>query len=184
MTVSLELDRAARARGIASRFVPTGQTGIAIAGWGIGVDAVVADFIAGAAEQLVVEGRARGGDLLFVEGQGSLSHPAYSGVTLGLMHGSAPHGYVLCHQAGATEVEGFPGHPLLPLPELVELHERISLPARPARVAGVALNTRDLSDDAARAAIARAEVETGLVADDPVRFGADRLLDAVLASLD
>ena len=184
MTVSLELDRAARARGIASRFVPTGQTGIAIAGWGIGVDAVVADFIAGAAEQLVVEGRARGGDLLFVEGQGSLSHPAYSGVTLGLMHGSAPHGYVLCHQAGATEVVGFPGHPLLPLPELVELHERISLPARPARVAGVALNTRDLSDDAARAAIARAEVETGLVADDPVRFGADRLLDAVLASLD
>jgi uncharacterized NAD-dependent epimerase/dehydratase family protein len=184
MTVSLELDRAARARGIASRFVPTGQTGIAIAGWGIGVDAVVADFIAGAAEQLVVEGRARGGDLLFVEGQGSLSHPAYSGVTLGLMHGSAPHGSVLCHQAGATEVEGFPGHPLLPLPELVELHERISLPARPARVAGVALNTRDLSDDAARAAIARAEVETGLVADDPVRFGADRLLDAVLASLD
>ena len=184
MTVSLELDRAARARGIASRFVPTGQTGIAIAGWGIGVDAVVADFIAGAAEQLVVEGRARGGDVLFVEGQGSLSHPAYSGVTLGLMHGSAPHAYVLCHQAGATEVEGFPGHPLLPLPELVELHERISLPARPARVAAVALNTRDLSDDAARAAIARAEVETGLVADDPVRFGADRLLDAVLASLD
>jgi uncharacterized NAD-dependent epimerase/dehydratase family protein len=184
MTVSLELDRAARARGIASRFVPTGQTGIAIAGWGIGVDAVVADFIAGAAEQLVVEGRARGGDVLFVEGQGSLSHPAYSGVTLGLMHGSAPHAYVLCHQAGATEVEGFPGHPLLPLSELVELHERISLPARPARVAAVALNTRDLSEDAARAAIARAEVETGLVADDPVRFGADRLLDAVLASLD
>jgi uncharacterized NAD-dependent epimerase/dehydratase family protein len=184
MTVSLELDRAARARGIASRFVPTGQTGIAIAGWGIGVDAVVADFIAGATEQLVVEGRARGGDVLFVEGQGSLSHPAYSGVTLGLMHGSAPHAYVLCHQAGATEVEGFPGHPLLPLSELVELHERISLPARPARVAAVALNTRDLSEDAARAAIARAEVETGLVADDPVRFGADRLLDAVLASLD
>ena len=184
MTVSLELDRAARARGIASRFVPTGQTGIAIAGWGIGVDAVVADFIAGAAEQLVVEGRARGGDVLFVEGQGSLSHPAYSGVTLGLLHGSAPHAYVLCHQAGATEVEGFPGHPLLPLPELVELHERISLPARPARVAAVALNTRDLSDDAARAATARAEVETGLVADDPVRFGADRLLDAVLAALD
>jgi uncharacterized NAD-dependent epimerase/dehydratase family protein len=184
MTVSLELDRTARARGIASRFVPTGQTGIAIAGWGIGIDAVVADFIAGATEQLVVEGRARGGDVLLVEGQGSLSHPAYSGVTLGLMHGSAPHAYVLCHQAGATEVEGFPGHPLLPLPELVELHERISLPARPARVAAVALNTRDLSDDAARAAIARAEVETGLVADDPVRFGADRLLDAVLASLD
>ena len=83
MTVSLELDREARGRGIASRFVPTGQTGIAIAGWGISVDAVVADFIAGAAERLVVEGSERGGELLLVEGQGSISHPAYSGVTLG-----------------------------------------------------------------------------------------------------
>jgi uncharacterized NAD-dependent epimerase/dehydratase family protein len=184
MTVSLELDRAARARRIASRFVPTGQTGIAIAGWGLAVDAVVADFIAGAAERLVVEGRERGGDLLMVEGQGSLSHPAYSGVTLGLIHGSAPHAYVLCHQAGSTEIEGFPGHPLLPLPELVELHERISLPARPARVAAVALNTRTLEEGPAREAVAAAEAETGLVADDPVRFGADRLLDAVLRSLD
>ena len=184
MTVSLELDRTARARGLRSRFVPTGQTGIAIAGWGIAVDAVVSDFIAGAAEQLVVEGHERGGELLFVEGQGAVTHPAYSGVTLGLIHGSAPHAFVLCHQAGTTEVDGYPGHPLLPLPELVELHEWISLPARKARVAAVALNTRGLADDAARAAVARAEAETGLAADDPVRFGADRILDAVLASLD
>jgi len=184
MTVSLELDRAAKTRGLASRFVPTGQTGIAIAGWGIAVDAVVSDFIAGAAERLVVEGHDRGGELLFVEGQGAVTHPAYSGVTLGLIHGSAPHAFVLCHQAGTTEVDGYPGHPLPPLPELVELHEWISLPARKARVAAIALNTRDLSDDAARATIARAEAETGLTADDPVRFGADRMLDAVLASLD
>ncbi|MGH3072406.1 MAG: DUF1611 domain-containing protein [Gaiellaceae bacterium] len=184
MTVSLELDRAAKARGIESRFVPTGQTGIAIAGWGIAVDAVVSDFIAGAAEQLLVEGYQRGGELLFVEGQGAVTHPAYSGVTLGLIHGSAPHAFVLCHQAGSTEVDGYPGHPLLPLPELVELHEWISLPARRARVAAIALNTRALDgDDAARAAIARAEAETGLTADDPVRFGADRILDAVLATL-
>ena len=130
MTVSLELDRAARARGLASEFVPTGQTGIAIAGWGIAVDAVVSDFLAGAAEQLVVEGRRRGGELLFVEGQGSLVHPAYSGVTLGLFHGSVPHTLVLCHRAGATEIEGSPGHPIPPLAELVELHERASLPRR------------------------------------------------------
>lgn len=183
MTVSLELDRAARARGIESRFVPTGQTGIAIAGWGIAVDAVISDFIAGAAERLVVEGYERGGALLQVEGQGAVTHPAYSGVTLGLIHGSAPHLFVLCHMAGETEVEGYPGHPLLSLPELVDLHERISLPARKARVAAVALNTRLLDDDeAARAAIADAEAETGLVADDPVRFGAERLLDAVLAA--
>ena len=183
MTVSLELDRAARARGLASRFVPTGQTGIAIAGWGIAVDAVVSDFIAGAAEQLLVQGYERGGELLFVEGQGAVTHPAYSGVTLGLIHGSAPHAFVLCHKSGTTEVDGYPGHPLLPLPELVELHEWISLPARKARVATIALNTRDLSEDAARAAIARAEAETGLPADDPVRFGAERILDAVVASL-
>jgi uncharacterized NAD-dependent epimerase/dehydratase family protein len=183
MTVSLELDRAARARGLASRFVPTGQTGIAIAGWGISVDAVVADFLAGAAEQLIVEGHERGGELLFVEGQGAVTHPAYSGVTLGLIHGSAPHAFVLCHQAGETEVDGYPGHPLLPLAELVALHERISLPARKAKVAAVALNTRTLDEEGARAAIAAAEAETGLPADDPVRFGADRVLDAVLSAL-
>jgi uncharacterized NAD-dependent epimerase/dehydratase family protein len=181
MTVSLELDREARARGIASEFVPTGQTGIAIAGWGISVDAVVADFLAGSAECLVVEGSRRGGRLLLVEGQGSLTHPAYSGVTLGLVHGSAPHAYVLCHLAGSTEVEGYEGYPLLSLAELVELHERISLTKRPARVACVALNTRHLDDDAAHAAVEEAEAETGLVADDPVRFGAARLLDAVLS---
>src|SRR5207248_6826222 len=92
MTVSLELDAELRRRGVASAFVPTGQTGIAIAGWGISVDAVVADFIAGAAERLVVEAVERGGtEIRIVEGQGSLVHPAYSGVTLGLLHGSAPH---------------------------------------------------------------------------------------------
>ena len=183
MTVSLELEREARSRGLAAEFVPTGQTGIAIAGWGIAVDAVVSDFLAGAAEQLVVEGHERGGELLLVEGQGSLIHPAYSGVTLGLVHGSAPHAFVLCHLAGQTEVEGYPGHPILPLPDLVELHERIALPARPARVAAVALNTRQLDDGQARDAIDAAEAETGLVADDPVRFGPSRLLDAVLAGL-
>ncbi len=184
MTVSLELDRAAQARGIASEFVPTGQTGIAIAGWGISVDAVVADFIAGASERLVVEGAERGGRLLWVEGQGSLIHPAYSGVTLGLVHGSAPHAFVLCHQAGATEIEGYPGATLPPLRDLVELHETISLQQRKARVLCVAVNTRFVgSDDGARAAIDAVSAETGLPADDPVRFGADRLLDAVLDGL-
>ena len=184
MTVSLELDLEARRRGIRSRFVPTGQTGIAIAGWGISVDAVVADFVAGAAERLVVEGHARGGELLWVEGQGAILHPVYSGVALGLYHGSVPHLLVLCHQAGHGEIEGAGGgpHPIPPLAELVELHERLALPARRARVAAVAVNTRDLDEEAARAAVAAAEEETGLPADDPVRFGAARLVDAVLAA--
>jgi len=183
MTVSLELDREARSRGLASVFVPTGQTGIAIAGWGIAVDAVVSDFVAGAAERLVIEGHERGGELLLVEGQGAISHPAYSGVTLGLLHGSAPHVLVLCHRAGAVEVDGYPGQPVLPLAELVELYERVSLPARRATVACVALNTAELDDEAAAAAVARAEAETGLPAGDPVRFGAGTLLDALLARL-
>jgi uncharacterized NAD-dependent epimerase/dehydratase family protein len=183
-TVAVELDREARSRGLASVFVPTGQTGIAIAGWGIAVDAVVADFLAGAAEQLVVEGARRGGEILFVEGQGSLVHPMYSGVTLGLVHGAAPHLLVLCHSAGATEIEGAPGHPIPPLAELVELHERIALPARKAKVACIALNTAGIADDAdARAAIASVAEETGLPTDDPVRFGAQDLLDVLLARL-
>jgi uncharacterized NAD-dependent epimerase/dehydratase family protein len=184
MTVSLELDLEARRRGLRSVFVPTGQTGIAIAGWGIAVDAVVADFIAGAAERLVVEGHERGGELLWVEGQGAILHPVYSGVTFGLYHGSAPHLLVLCHEAGRTEIEGAGGgpHPIPPLRELVALHERLALPARPARVAAVALNTRALDEGAARAAVAEAEKETGLPADDPVRFGAAKLVDAVLAA--
>ena len=127
----------------------------------------------------MVEG-AEKGDLLWVEGQGALLHPAYSGVTLGLMHGSAPHAYVLCHLAGSNAIEGYPEHPIPALSELVELHERASLPARPARVACIALNTRALGEAEARAAVAEAEEETGLPADDPVRFGAARLFDAVL----
>jgi uncharacterized NAD-dependent epimerase/dehydratase family protein len=182
MTVSLELDRAARERGIASVFVPTGQTGIAIAGWGISVDAVIADFVAGATERLVVEGARRGGELLWVEGQGSLVHPAYSGVTLGLFHGSVPHALVLCHRAGTTEVEGYPGHPLPPLADLVRLHEAVSLRARPARVVAVALNTGGLDEATAVEAIEDAARETGLPTADPVRHGAASLLDAVLAA--
>ena len=185
MTVSCELDLEARRRGVRSVFVPTGQTGMVIAGWGIAVDAVVADFVAGAAERLVVEGAERGGELLWVEGQGSLLHPVYSGVTLGLYHGSVPHVLVLCHECGRTEVEGAGGgpHPIPPLRELVELHERLALPVRPARVAAVALNTRALGEEEARAAIEAAEEETGLPADDPVRFGAAKLVDAVLPAV-
>ncbi len=179
-TVAVELDLAARNRGLKSVFVPTGQTGIAIAGWGIAIDAVVADFLAGAAERLVVEGSQRGGELLWVEGQGSLAHPAYSGVTMGLIHGSAPHAYVFVHKARATHVEGYPDHPLPDLRELIDLHERASLQLRPARVAAVALHTGALGEDDARAEIARIGKETGLPTDDPVRFGADTLLDAVL----
>ncbi len=182
MTVTLELDRAARARGERSVFVATGQTGIAISGWGIAVDHVISDYIAGAAERLVGEGAERG-DLLFVEGQGSLYHPGYSGVTLGLLHGSAPDVLLLCHLAGQEAIHSYESVRLPALPEIVRCYEAACRPVRPATVAAIALNTRPLArDEDARAAISAAEAETGLVVDDPVRFGSDRLLDAVLAA--
>jgi uncharacterized NAD-dependent epimerase/dehydratase family protein len=181
--VTLELDRVARERGLRSVYVPTGQTGVAIAGWGIAVDHVISDYVAGAGERLVNEGSERG-DLLFVEGQGGLFHPAYSGVTLGLLHGSAPDLLVLVHKAGATALRNYPDLPLPPLPDLIAAYESVARPVRPAKVAAIALNTSDLaSDDEARAAIEAAESETGLTADDVVRFGADRVLDAVLERL-
>jgi uncharacterized NAD-dependent epimerase/dehydratase family protein len=181
--VTLELDRAARERGLRSVFVPTGQTGVAIAGWGIAVDHVISDYVAGAGERLVHEG-ARRGDLLFVEGQGALYHPAYSGVTLGLLHGSAPDLLVLVHKPNATHNRNYPDLPIPPLNELIAAYESAAAPVRPARVAAIALNTSDLDESAARAAVAEAERETGLVSDDVVRFGPERVLEAVLRALD
>lgn len=182
MTVTLELDRAARGRDLASVFVATGQTGVAITGWGMAVDHVVSDFVAGAADRLVREGDRRG-DLLWLEGQGSLFHQAYSGVTLGLLHGSSADALVLCHRAGATTVGDNAKTPLPALPEIVRAYERAVAWVRPAPVAAIALNTAVLDEDEARAVCRQAEAETGVVTGDVVRFGADRLLDAVLTAL-
>lgn len=179
--LTLELDSAARGRGLRSAYVPTGQTGIAIAGWGIAVDHVISDYVAGAADRLVHEGSERA-DLLFVEGQGALYHPAYSGVTVGLLHGSAPDSLVLVHRVGATAIDGYPQVTLPPLPDLIGAYETVARPVRAARVVAVALNTAALSDDDARAAVGEVEDACGIPADDVVRFGADRVLDAVLAS--
>jgi uncharacterized NAD-dependent epimerase/dehydratase family protein len=179
MSVTLELDAAARERGLESAFVATGQTGIAITGWGIAVDHVISDFIAGAAARLVAEGAARA-PLLFVEGQGALGHPAYSGVTLGLLHGCRPDALVLCHRAGATSIDDYPETPIPSLRKLIALYEGAVGWVRPAPVVAVALNTRGLSDEAARAACEAAAAETGLPATDPVRFGAEPILGAVV----
>jgi uncharacterized NAD-dependent epimerase/dehydratase family protein len=181
--VTLELDRLARENGERSVYVPTGQTGVAIAGWGIAVDHVISDYVAGASERLVREGSERG-DLLFVEGQGALFHPAYSGVTLGLLHGCAPDLLVLVHKAGARAIRNYPDLPIPPLSELIDAYERVARRVRPTRVAAIALNTVDLAgDDEAHAAIEAARAETGLVADDVVRFGPERVLTAVLEAL-
>jgi uncharacterized NAD-dependent epimerase/dehydratase family protein len=184
MTASLELVQGARAAGESGAvFVPTGQIGISIAGWGIAVDHVISDYVAGAAERLVLDGAARG-DLLVVEGQGSIQHPAYSGVTLGLLHGCTPHVLVLCHRAGETVLRDWTDVPIGPLDELCDLYERITRPIRPARVAAVAVNTSACADDdEARAAIEDVERQSGRPADDPVRFGPQRLWAAIGSAL-
>src|SRR5439155_18161552 len=170
-----------------AEFVATGQTGIAIAGAGIAVDAVVADFIAGAAEVMVCDAAERA-DWVVVEGQGSLTHPGFSGVTLGLLHGTAPDVMVLCHDASRRSVKGYDeGLPLRSLREYVRIYEdaagwRHSPEHPPARVVAVALNTATLDEEPARSAIRAAATETGVAAADPIRegsAGADRIVRAL-----
>jgi uncharacterized NAD-dependent epimerase/dehydratase family protein len=191
MTASLELARAAQERGVPAVFVPTGQTGIVIAGWGTSVDRVVADFAPGAAEQLVLEGerRAEAGatgtahaPLLVVEGQGGINHPAYAPVTLSLLYGSAPDALVLVHLPSRSTIDGF-DIPLLGYRELIRTYESLCAGVKPARVVGIALNTKDLDVAAARAAIDDAVAQTGLPCDDVVRFGPFGLYDAIAPQL-
>ncbi|MGR3309251.1 MAG: DUF1611 domain-containing protein [Candidatus Brocadiales bacterium] len=176
MVTSIEITRLAKEQGINACFVATGQTGIVIEGSGIAVDRVIADFIAGAAEQLVLE-RAHY-DLLLIEGQGSLNHPAYSGVTLGLLHGSVPDGLILCHQPGRTAIRRY-HFPIPPLSEIIDMHESISKPVHPCKVLGISLNCHGLSNDEARRAVDEIEAETNLPTTDPIMFGSDKLLKAI-----
>jgi uncharacterized NAD-dependent epimerase/dehydratase family protein len=180
MTAQLQLRDAMRRDGHRVAFAATGQTGILVEGQGIAVDAVVADFIAGAAERLTLEA-ARDADIVLVEGQGSIVHPSYSGVTYGLMHGTLPHAMVLCAQPSRKAINRQEWVPIPPLAELVRMHEASLAPLRPSKTIAIALNTYDLSDADARAAIRDAEAETGLPATDPVRFDPAPIADAILA---
>ncbi len=180
MTATLEVELAARERGISTEFVATGQTGIVIAGWGICVDAVVSDFAAGAAEQLVLAaaGAPPGPDLILVEGQGSLAHPAYSGVTTALLHGSCPDCLILC--ADASDEAVFAGVPRPDVEPVARLYEEVAALVKPAPVVAVSANTKGLDEDAAKSLIERITATTGLPTADPVRYSAAPILDAVL----
>jgi len=178
MTATLEVELAAREREISTEFVATGQTGIVIAGWGICVDAVVSDFAAGAAEQLVLGAAETSPDLILVEGQGSLSHPAYSGVTTALLHGSCPDCLILCADASNEPV--FPGVPRPDVEPVARLYERVAALVKPAPVVAVSANTKGLDEDAAQSFIDRLASTTGLPVADPVRHSAAPILDAVL----
>jgi uncharacterized NAD-dependent epimerase/dehydratase family protein len=184
MTAQLQLTRKLNDRGVRTRFVATGQTGIMIQGWGIAVDAVVADFIAGAAERLVLEG-AKDADVVLVEGQGSIKHPGYSGVTLGLMHGSCPDALILCHQSKREYIGDYREAAWLripPLTEYIRLYETIGSAVHPTKVIGISLNTFDMTEAEARRACEVAADETGLPATDPVRFDSGPLVDAVVSA--
>lgn len=182
MTASLAVDRAARARGWKSAFAATGQTGIMIAGAGVPVDRLISDFTSGGVEAMVLE-LANQHDWVFVEGQGSLCHPAYAPVTLGLVHGAAPDSFLLCHEAGRRRIHGFPEYAIPPLGEVMAMYTAAAhWLGRTTPFIGVALNTFGLPDDEARAAIAATAAETGLPTTDPIRFGAAVLLDALDAS--
>lgn len=181
MTVVFELYRAARARGARVEWAATGQTGMILRGRGVPIDAVVADFIGGATEELVeVEGR--DADLVFVEGQGAIIHPGYAGVTLGLMYGAMPDCMVLVHDATRDTLKGLSLR-MPPLDELVARYQHAMAALRPSPVVAVAVNTSRLDDAAARALLSRIETQTGLPATDAVRYGCDPILDAVEAHL-
>ena len=181
MTATLELARQGQTEGYSTQFVPTGQTGILIAGWGIAVDRVISDFVAGASERLVCETHPST-DVAMVEGQGSLWHPAYSAVTLGLLHGSCPDVMVLCHQAGRTAIEEPPFTKLPPLAEMVSTYEQIASTVRPSKVACIAVNCGGEAIDRERE-LRSIEDETGLVAGDVFAGDAPRLWSAIEAAL-
>ena len=179
MTTTLELVAAARERGIDAGFVPTGQTGIMIAGWGIPVDRVIADFAAGAVERMILDA-AEDHDVLFVEGQGTIIHPAYSGVTCSLLHGAMPDALVLTHSAGREAIHGYEDFAIPPAETYVDLYEDLSEPVAPASVVAGALDTRALDADAdAEAAVDDYADAIDAPATDPVRFGVDPILDAL-----
>lgn len=179
MYATIALTRALRARGIAAEFRATGQTGILIAGAGVAVDAVVADFISGAVEQLAPARDDGGWDL--IEGQGSLFHPSFAGVSLGLLHGAQPEALVLCHEPGRPHMRGLPGRPLPDLAECLERNlEAARLTSPDVRAVGICLNTSRMEREAARRLCTLAGETLGLPCTDPIAFGVEPIIDRLL----
>jgi len=176
MYTALALEQEMRARDIDARFVATGQCGILVSGAGIAIDCVVADFISGAAEMLTPDNDPAHWDI--VEGQGSLAHPAFAGVTLGLVHGSQPDALVLCHCEGRKTMRGLPDYPLPGIDEAMAMHvEAARITNKAARCVGVSVNTSALTEAASRDVLAQYEAQTGLPCVDPMRTGVAPIVD-------
>jgi uncharacterized NAD-dependent epimerase/dehydratase family protein len=178
MTTSCELVNEASKRGFRSKMIATGQTGIMVSGEGICIDRVIGDFMAGAVEQMVVDA-GEDFDYLFVEGQGAISHPGFSGVTLSLLHGCCPKGMILCHEVIRKKMRKLP-YPLPSLAASIQAYEQAAQLVAPSKVLAIAVNTRGLSIDEAESALAEMTVSTGLPCNDPVRFGCENIFDAIL----
>ncbi|MBI4551421.1 MAG: DUF1611 domain-containing protein, partial [Candidatus Latescibacteria bacterium] len=176
MVAAIEIAKAAQAVGWDAEFVATGQTGIMIAGSGIAIDTVVSDFISGAVERLVMERRNR--ELLIIEGQGTIIHPSYSGVALGLLHGAAPQALVLCHQPGRDFLRRHTIR-IPPLAEIIHLHEMIARPIFPTEVIAIALNCAGMPVAEARRTVDAVHRETGLPTTDCVKFGCESIVAAL-----
>jgi len=172
---ALAIAKLMRDDGLDADFRATGQTGILISGGGISVDAVVADFISGAAEMLSPENEPRHWDI--IEGQGSLFHPAYAGVTLGLLHGSQPDALVLCHDPSRTEIYGFPHVPIVAPSEALGVYLQAARLTNPqVRFVGVSLNTVTMTEADAQRVLAETAADTGLPCVDPMRTGVDAIV--------
>ncbi len=181
MVTCLELRAAAVKAGLDAAFVPTGQTGIMIEGWGTSIDAVVSDFAGGATEALIEQVADR--QICFIEGQGSLEHPAYSAVSLALLHGACPDAIIMCHRPGRECHNDKPDCPIAPIEEQIRLNEAVTRPLRPARVIGVSLNTAGMTAEEAAGHRDDIAARTGLPVTDPVRYGVEPLLAAVRSHL-
>jgi uncharacterized NAD-dependent epimerase/dehydratase family protein len=178
MYTALALDEAMRARGMKSTFRATGQTGILITGEGVPLDAVVADFMAGSIEYLTPDNDADHWDV--IEGQGSLHHVSYSGVTLALVHGGQPDALIICHEPTRPHMRGLPDYKVPTMEAIRDVALSLARVANPdCQVVGVSINTQHMSDDEARAYLAKVEAEMGLPAVDPFRHGAERLAEAL-----
>ncbi len=178
MVASVEIARGLNRAGLHAAFVATGQTGMLIAGGGCAIDRVVSDFVSGAAEKLVLANQHH--DVMVIEGQGSLFHPRYSCVTLGLLHGVMPDGMILCYEMGRRTFHGMESEALPPLEKVVEFYEAAAGIMHPCQVIGVAVNGRSFSDDAVAAECARVGRRLGLPAADVLRHGPNKLVDAVM----
>jgi uncharacterized NAD-dependent epimerase/dehydratase family protein len=177
---ALALTAALQALGIAATFRATGQTGIMIGGGGVAIDAVIADFIAGAAEWLSPANDPSHWDV--IEGQGALFHPAYAGVTLGLVHGSQPDALVLCHDPTRSSIDGFADFPIPPLAEAMRQYLTAArVTNRDARFVGISLNTSGLSAGQRRETMAAVRSELALPVVDPMLDGAEEIARAIVA---